>query len=232
MLKILKEQVLEANHALPAHGLVTFTWGNASGIDRAAGMIVIKPSGVAYPDLSLSSLVVLDLEGQVVEGAKKPSADTLTHLSLYRSLQDIGGIVHTHSPWATSWAQACRGIPPLGTTHGDYFHGPIPCTRKLNRDEILGGYEQKTGEVIVEALQGLQPLEMPGILVASHGPFTWGASPGGAVHNAVVLEEVAKMAYRSLTLHPELNSLDQDLLDKHFLRKHGKGAYYGQGTPD
>ena len=228
MLEALKEQVLEANLALPKHGLVTFTWGNVSGIDRDMGFVVIKPSGVPYEELKLDDLVVLDLDGNKVEGDLNPSSDTPTHIALYKAFPDIGGVVHTHSPWATSWAQASRPIPALGTTQADYFYGTIPCTRAMTEEEIKGEYELETGHVIIETFKDTDPNQVPGVLVSSHGPFAWGTSPDNALHNAVVLEEVAKMAYNTVTLNPTITSMDQALLDKHFLRKHGSHAYYGQ----
>ena len=228
MLKDLKEQVWKANMDLPKYGLVTFTWGNVSGIDRDRGLVVIKPSGVPYPDLKPEHMVVLDIEGNKVEGDLKPSSDTPTHLVLYNNFKEIGGVVHTHSSWATSFAQAGRGIPALGTTHGDYFYGEIPCTRKMTKEEIEGDYEKETGNVIVETFANINPMEIPGVLVNMHGPFTWGKDAADAVHNAVVLEEVAKMAYRTYVLNPNIGPMDQNLLDKHFLRKHGANAYYGQ----
>ncbi|NLM13987.1 MAG: L-ribulose-5-phosphate 4-epimerase [Epulopiscium sp.] len=228
MLEELKKSVLEANLALVKHQLVIFTWGNVSGIDREKGLIVIKPSGVEYDELTEDKLVVLDLEGNIVEGNLKPSSDTATHLVLYKNFPEIGGVVHTHSSWATAWAQAGRGIPAMGTTHGDYFYGEIPCTRKMTATEIQGEYEKETGNVIVETFKNLDPMQIPGVLVHSHGPFSWGKDPMNAVHNAVVMEEVAKMTFRSLVLSPDKGSMDQVLLDKHFLRKHGKNAYYGQ----
>lgn len=228
MLKDLKEQVWKANMDLPKYGLVTFTWGNVSGIDRDRGLVVIKPSGVPYPDLKPEHMVVLDLEGNKVEGDLKPSSDTPTHLVLYNNFKEIGGVVHTHSSWATSFAQAGRGIPALGTTHGDYFYGEIPCTRKMTKEEIEGDYEKETGNVIVETFANINPMEVPGVLVNMHGPFSWGKDAADAVHNAVVLEEVAKMALRTYMLNPNIGPMDQNLLDKHFLRKHGANAYYGQ----
>lgn len=228
MLKELKEQVLEANLALPRHGLVTFTWGNVSGIHREQGLVVIKPSGVPYEKLRLEHMVVVDLDGNVVEGDLRPSSDTPTHLVLYKAFQDIGGVVHTHSPWATIWAQAGKPIQAYGTTHADYFYGEIPCTRKLTREEIEGNYELETGNVIVETFASIDPLGMPGVLVNQHAPFAWGKDADDAVHNAVVLEEVAKMAYHTVMLNPGITPIDQALLDKHYFRKHGKNAYYGQ----
>ncbi|WP_342042473.1 L-ribulose-5-phosphate 4-epimerase [Bacillus sp. OTU2372] len=230
MLERLKKEVLEANLALPEHGLVTFTWGNVSGIDRESGLVVIKPSGVPYDELQIDDLVVLDLDGNIVEGSLRPSSDTPTHLALYRAFPQIGGIVHTHSPGATSWAQAGRPIPALGTTHADYFYGEIPCTRTLSQGEIDRGYELETGNVIIETFEkeGLDPVAMPGILLSGHAPFSWGKNANQAVHNAVVLEEVAKMALNTFTLNPQIKPIDQFLLDKHYLRKHGANAYYGQ----
>ncbi|MDV2685631.1 L-ribulose-5-phosphate 4-epimerase [Alkalihalophilus lindianensis] len=229
-LEALKQEVLEANLALPEHNLVTFTWGNVSGIDREKGLVVIKPSGVEYDQLKAEDLVVVDLEGHIVEGNLKPSSDTPTHLYLYRHFKDIGGIVHTHSPWATSWSQAGKGIEALGTTHGDYYYGTIPCTRRMTEEEIQGEYEKETGKVIVETFEeaGIDPKSIPGVLVNSHAPFNWGKDPNDAVHNAVVLEEVAKMAMATYQINSSTPRMDQELLDKHFLRKHGKYAYYGQ----
>lgn len=227
----LKEAVWEANMDLPKYGLVTFTWGNASGIDRDAGFVAIKPSGVPYETLRPDDIVVLDLDGRIVDGKLKPSSDTPTHLVLYRSFPGIGGIVHTHSSWATSFAQAGRSIPALGTTHADYFYGEIPCTRPMTEAEIEGAYERETGNVIAETFRGRDPLHVPGVLVHSHAPFSWGRDPHEAVHNAVVLEEVAKLAHRTFGLNPSVASMDRTLLDKHFLRKHGANAYYGQGKP-
>ena len=228
MLTTLREQVLEANLALPKYQLVTFTWGNVSGIDREQGLIVIKPSGVPYDDLQAEHLVVVDLLGKKVEGELNPSSDTATHVVLYNAFPEIGGVVHTHSSWCTSWAQAGRGIPALGTTHADYFYGEIPCTRPMTAEEIKEAYEENTGHVIVETFQHLNPNHVPGVLVYSHGPFSWGTDADNAVHNAVVMEEVAKMAFRSYGLRPDLSAMDQALLDKYFLRKHGANAYYGQ----
>ena len=226
----LKEAVLEANLALPQHGLVTFTWGNVSGIDRNAGLVVIKPSGVPYERLTVEDMVVVDLEGNVVEGELRPSSDTPTHLALYRSLPEIGGVVHTHSPWATSWAQAKRAIPAFGTPHADYFYGEIPCTLELTDEEIATAYELETGHVILETLDELmlEAVAVPGVLVANHAPFCWGKDANEAVHNAVVLEEVAKMGLHALNLNPGLTPIKQSILDKHYLRKHGANAYYGQ----
>ncbi|MBA9087606.1 L-ribulose-5-phosphate 4-epimerase [Fontibacillus solani] len=228
MLEALKQQVLEANLELPKHGLVTFTWGNVSGIDRESGLFVIKPSGVPYEELKAEHMVVVDLEGRVVEGDLRPSSDTPTHLVLYRSFPNIGGVVHTHSPWGTSWAQAGRGISAYGTTHADYFYGEIPVTRAMTREEIEGAYELETGNVIVERFADLDPDQVPGVLVHSHAPFVWGKDAHEAVHNAVVLEEVAKISARMLQINSDTPSMDQTLLDRHFLRKHGVNAYYGQ----
>lgn len=229
MLEDLKQAVWEANLQLPKHNLVTFTWGNVSGIDRAKGLMVIKPSGVEYDALNPSDLVVVDLEtGKTVEGDLNPSSDTDTHLVLYRAFQNIGGVVHTHSRWATIFAQAGRGVPALGTTHGDYFYGEIPCTRRMTAEEIGGRYELETGNVIVERFRHLDPDSIPAVLVHSHGPFCWGKDANEAVHNAVVLEEVAFMAWHNLAWDAALPPMQQELLDKHFLRKHGKNAYYGQ----
>jgi len=226
----LKEQVLQANLDLPKYGLVTFTWGNVSGIDRESGLVVIKPSGVPYEQLKLEDLVVLNLEGEVVEGSLKPSSDTPTHLALYKAFPQIGGIVHTHSPWATSWAQAGRGIPALGTTQADYFYGEIPCTRPMTDEEIRGAYELETGNVIIETFRkrAIDPAQIPGVLVHCHAPFAWGKDARQAVHNAVVLEEVARMALHTYQLNPQVQPMNRTLLDKHFLRKHGANAYYGQ----
>ena len=230
--KALREEVLEANLALPKHGLVTFTWGNVSGIDRAAGMVVIKPSGVSYEAMKADDMVVVDLQGKVLEGHLRPSSDTPTHLALYRHYATIGGIVHTHSTHATGWAQSGRPIPAFGTTHADYFYGEIPCSRPLSQAEVNEAYELNTGAVIIETLAQRNPLEMPGILVSEHAPFAWGKTPDDAVHNAVVLEEVARMALFTVMLNPAQSPIAKHLLDKHYLRKHGSNAYYGQsGTP-
>lgn len=230
MLEELKKQVLEANLLLPKHGLITFTWGNVSGIDREKGLVVIKPSGVEYDGMTVEDMVVVELAtGKIAEGKWKPSSDTDTHLELYRRFAGLGGIVHTHSRWATIYAQSKKAIPALGTTHGDYFYGPIPCTRLMAPEEIAGRYELETGKVIVETFSGKNPMEVPAVLVASHGPFTWGQTPKQAVHNAVVLEEVAFMAWHNQSAEPGIAPMQQQLLDKHYLRKHGKNAYYGQG---
>jgi len=227
MLEKLKEQVYQANLDLVKHNLVVFTWGNVSGIDRSTGLVVIKPSGVSYSKMKAKDMVVMNLYGKVMEGSLKPSSDAATHLILYRQFPNIGGVVHTHSEWATSWAQAGKSIPAIGTTHADYFYGAIPCTRKMTKEEILGEYELETGKVIIETFKDRNPDEIPGVLVNNHGPFTWGTDADNAIHNAVVLEEVAKTTFRSFQLNPE-TTMDQVLLDKHFLRKHGKNAYYGQ----
>ena len=228
MLEALKKQVYEANMELPRRGLITYTWGNVSGIDRASGLFVIKPSGVDYDELKPEDMVVMDLDGNKVEGDYNPSSDTPTHLELYKAFAEVGGIVHTHSPWATSWAQAGRSIPCYGTTHADYFYGEIPCARSLTEDEINGEYEKNTGLVIIETFEGKNPMHIPGVLCSNHGPFTWGIDADNAVHNAVVLEEVAKMACRTELLMPGVASAPQVIQDKHFLRKHGANAYYGQ----
>lgn len=229
MLETLKRAVWEANLLLPQHHLVTFTWGNVSAVDRDRGLVVIKPGGVAYETMRPDDMVVVDLaSGAVVEGRYKPSSDTPTHLVLYRAFPQIGGVVHTHSRWATVFAQAMRGIPPLGTTHADDFWGEVPCTRMMTDDEIGADYEAQTGEVIVERFRSLDPQTMPAVLVACHGPFTWGKDAGEAVHNAVVLEEAAFMAWHTIGLG-KAEPIPRALLDKHFLRKHGANAYYGQG---
>lgn len=230
MLEQLKKEVYEANMELPKRGLVTYTWGNVSGIDRESGLFVIKPSGVDYEKLTPEDMVVVDLEGNVVEGKYRPSSDTATHLELYKKYPEIGGVVHTHSPWATSWAQAAREIPCYGTTHADYFYGTIPCARNLTKEEIDAGYEKNTGTVIIETFEnlGINPVYTPGVLCANHGPFTWGKDCHEAVHNSVVLEEVAKMAAQAEVINPKLKVAPQEMQDKHFFRKHGANAYYGQ----
>lgn len=224
----LKEQVFKANIDLVKHGLVLFTWGNVSAIDRAKGIVVIKPSGVSYDTMKASDMVVIDLDGNVMEGSLKPSSDTPTHLALYKAFQNIGGVVHTHSTYATSWAQAGLPIPILGTTHADYFSADIPCTRSMTEQEVMGGaYELETGTVIIECFQGKNPDQIPGVLVKNHGPFTWGKDAHDAVHNAVVMEEVARMAQIAVQLNPNVD-MNPHLIQKHFYRKHGPGAYYGQ----
>lgn len=229
MLEELKQKVLEANLLLPKYGLITFTWGNVSGIDRDKGLVVIKPSGVEYDSMSAEDMVVVDLDGKVVEGKWKPSSDTPTHVVLYKAFPNIGGVVHTHSRWAVTFAQAGRSIPAMGTTQGDYFYGDIPCTRPMTDEEIHGEYEKETGNVIVETFKDLDPDAIPAVNVFSHGPFTWGTDPFNAVHNAVVMEEVAFMDFHALMLNPDAGRMQQTLLDKHYLRKHGANAYYGQG---
>jgi L-ribulose-5-phosphate 4-epimerase len=227
VLSKLKKDVCSANLDLVRLDLVIFTWGNVSGIDRERGLVVIKPSGVSYDDMKPEDMVVVDLDGKVVEGSLKPSSDTATHLVLYKAFPSIGGIVHTHSPQATAWAQAGKAIPAMGTTHADYFYGPVPCTRKLTKEEINGAYEEETGNVILETFSTLDPEAVPGVLVNNHAPFAWGKDPHEAVHNAKVLEEVARMAIQTLQINPSAE-IDQFLLDKHYFRKHGKNAYYGQ----
>jgi len=229
MLELLKQQVLAANLLLPKYGLVQFTWGNVSGVDRTSGLVAIKPSGVKYEALTAEDLVIVDLDSKVVEGKLNPSSDTLTHLELYKAFQNIGGVVHTHSRWATSFAQAGKPIEATGTTHADYFHGSIPCTRRMTEAEIAGNYEKETGKVIVETFRALDPDAVPAVLFKSHGAFCWGGTPAKAVETAIVLEEVAFMQYHALQLNPELGLMQKELLDKHYLRKHGKDAYYGQG---
>jgi L-ribulose-5-phosphate 4-epimerase len=229
MLEFLKEQVYQANLLLPKHNLVTFTWGNVSGINREQRLMVIKPSGVSYEEMKVEDMVVVELEtGKVLDEGLQPSSDTATHIELYKAFPTIGGIVHTHSRWATIFAQAGRGIMALGTTHADYFYGEIPCTRKMIVDEIQGEYEKETGYLIKETFQGKDPIAIPSVLVHSHGPFAWGADPLDAFHNAVVLEELAFMNFHSLMLEPGIPPMQQELLDKHYLRKHGANAYYGQ----
>nr|WP_319487463.1 L-ribulose-5-phosphate 4-epimerase [uncultured Caproiciproducens sp.] len=229
MLEKLKEQVCNANLLLPEHHLVVFTWGNVSGIDRESGLFVIKPSGMPYDRLTPKNMVVMNLEGEKVEGELNPSSDTPTHCELYKHFKNIGGVVHTHSRWATIWAQAGCGIPAYGTTHGDYFYGEIPCTRSMTPEEIAGDYEKETGTVMIEAFQNSNPDYIPAVLVRSHGPFTWGKDCFEAVHNSVVLEELAMMAWHTKNIScQEIPQMQQELLDKHFLRKHGANAYYGQ----
>ncbi len=231
MLEELKQRVYEANMLLPRYGLVTFTWGNASEIDWERGIFAIKPSGVAYDELTADDMVLVDLDGNKVEGRYNPSSDTATHLELYKAFHQIGGIVHTHSSYATSWAQAGLSIPCYGTTHADYIYGEVPCIRNLTKDEIEDAYEKNTGILIVEEFKrmGKDVTAVPAVLCKNHGPFTWGKNAGEAVHNAVVLEEVAKMAYRARLINPGIVPAPQELRDKHYYRKHGKNAYYGQG---
>lgn len=229
MLDELKDKVFRANMELVEHGLVIFTWGNVSGIDRERGLVVIKPSGVDYAVMKPSDMVVVDLAtGEVVEGSLRPSSDTPTHLALYRAFPEIGGVVHTHSTYATAWAQAGIYLPNIGTTHADYFHNSIPCTRDMTAAEVEGSYELETGNVIVERFEGLNPVHTPGVLVKNHGPFSWGKTPAEAVHNAVVMEQVAKMAFIAYSVNPSL-TMNPLLVEKHFSRKHGPKAYYGQG---
>lgn len=228
MLETLKKEVCEANLSLVEHKVVIFTWGNVSAIDKESGFIVIKPSGVEYSKMKPEDMVVVDIDGNIVEGKMKPSTDLPTHLELYKAFRDIGGVVHTHSINATAWAQAGRGIPFYGTTHADYFHGTVPCTRALTDSEISGEYEKNTGLVIVETIGEAPPLTLPGALVKSHGVFSWGEDAGNAVHNAVVIEAVAEMAFKTELINPNVFSPSEALLNKHYLRKHGKNAYYGQ----
>ena len=223
----LKQQVFQANLDLVKHGLVIFTWGNVSGIDREKGWVVIKPSGVSYDDMKAEDMVIVDLKGNIVEGKLKPSSDTPTHVELYKAFPSIGGIVHTHSTYATAWAQAGCDIPNIGTTHADYFSGDIPCTRDMTEVEVKGEYEKETGTVIIERFSKLNPAYIPGVLVKNHGPFSWGKNPHEAVHNAVVMEQVAKMAFIAYQVNPNL-TMNELLVQKHFFRKHGPGAYYGQ----
>lgn len=227
MLEKLKEEVFVANLDLVKHGLVIFTWGNASGIDRETGLFVIKPSGVDYEVMKANDMVVVDMDGKVVEGKLKPSSDMLTHLCLYKNFASIGGVVHTHSTYATAWAQAGVGIPNIGTTHADYFAGEIPCTRQMTEEEIFTAYEAETGNVIVDTFKNINPVEIPGVLVHNHGPFSWGKDAHDAVHNAVVMEQVAKMSFISYSVNPNLK-MNPLLIKKHYERKHGKNAYYGQ----
>ena len=227
MLEKLKQEVYEANMLLPKYGLVTFTWGNVSGIERESGLIAIKPSGVEYEKLSPQDMVLVDLDGNVVEGKLNPSSDTPTHIELYKAFPEIGGVVHTHSSYATSFAQAVKPIPAFGTTHADYFYGDIPCTRILTEEEVKTDYEKNTGIVIAETFRDLDYIAVPGVLVANHGSFAWGSDAHNAVHNAVVLDEAAKMAYRTLTLNSQITPINQYIMDKHYFRKHGENAYYG-----
>ena len=229
MLEELRKQVYNANMELPRRNLVTFTWGNVSGIDRETGLLVIKPSGVEYEELTPEKLVVVDLHGSVVEGDLNPSSDTRTHIELYKAFPQLGGIVHTHSPYAVAWAQAGKDIPCYGTTHADYFYGEIPCARNLTAEEIEEGYEMNTGRVIIETFQGKNPVYIPAVLCKNHGPFTWGKDAAEAVHNAVVLEEIARMNYMTELINPQAGPAPQCMQDKHFMRKHGPNAYYGQG---
>ena len=227
MLEALKEQVFRANLDLVKHGLVIFTWGNVSAIDRASGLVVIKPSGVDYDRMQVSDMVVVDLDGNVVEGTLRPSSDTPTHLVLYRNFPEIGGVVHTHSTYATAWSQAGIDLPNIGTTHADYFHQAIPCTPDMTEAEVKGDYELETGNVIVRRFAGMNPVHTPGVLVKNHGPFAWGKDAADAVHNAVVMEQVAKMASVAYAVNPQL-TMNPLLIEKHFNRKHGPNAYYGQ----
>ncbi len=230
MYKKLKKAVYEANMELPKRGMVLYTWGNVSGIDREKGVFAIKPSGVDYDKLTWEDMVIVDLEGNVVDGKLNPSSDTATHVELYKAYPNMGGIVHTHSPWAVSWAQACRSIPCYGTTHADYFYGDIPCTRSLTAEEVEEAYEKNTGTVIIETFGERDPMDAPGVLCANHGPFAWGKDAADAVYHAVVMEEVAKMAYHTEMLHPMVPPAPQYVQDKHYFRKHGANAYYGQKT--
>ncbi len=227
MLEELKEVVLKTNLDLVKHGLVIFTWGNVSAIDRESGLVVIKPSGVDYDKMKASDMVVVSLDGKIVDGKLNPSSDTPTHLVLYRAFPEIGGVVHTHSVYATAWAQAGKDIPNIGTTHADYFHGSIPCTDDMTAEEVQGEYEKETGNVIVKRFENINPIENPGVLVKNHGAFSWGKDAVMAVHNAVVMETVAKMAYLSYGINPAL-TMNPYLIEKHYSRKHGPGAYYGQ----
>ncbi len=227
MLEELKEKVLVANLDLVRHGLVLFTWGNVSAIDRESGYVVIKPSGVSYDTMKAEDMVVVDLEGNIIEGHLRPSSDTPTHLAIYRAFPEVGGVVHTHSTYATAWAQAGKDIPNIGTTHADYFHDAIPCTEDMNEDEVNGNYEQETGNVIVRRFKNINPVHTPGVLVKNHGPFSWGKDASEAVHNSVVMEQVAKMAYIAYSINPSL-TMNPLLVEKHFSRKHGPKAYYGQ----
>jgi L-ribulose-5-phosphate 4-epimerase len=228
LLKTLREEVLEANVELVRRGLVLYTFGNASGVDRRKGLVAIKPSGVPYGELKPSQMVISDLKGKIVEGKLRPSSDLATHLKLYREFTSIGGVAHTHSEYATAWAQAEKPIPCLGTTHADYFHGPVPVTPRMAKEEIAGDYEEETGTVICRTFAKLNPDAIPAVLVAGHGPFCWGKTVADAVHNAVILEYVARMAAHSVSINAQSRPLAQELHDKHFLRKHGRNAYYGQ----
>lgn len=228
MLEELKKEVFQANIELVKKNLVIYTWGNVSGIDRDKGLVVIKPSGLEYSSMSFEDMVVVDLQGNIIESKYKPSTDTVTHLELYKKYHDIGGVVHTHSEWGVIFAQAGMSIPTLGTTHADYFYGDIPCTRSLTQEEVQRNYEKETGKVIIETIGDKMPLDIPGIVVKNHGPFAWGKTPNLAVHNAVVLEKVAEIAYKTIMINKEVGEVPSYLLDKHYLRKHGKNAYYGQ----
>ena len=228
----LRKAVCDANIQLPKHNLVIYSWCNVSAIDRATGIVAIKPSGVAYHDLTPDKIVLLDLDGNVIEGPLKPSSDTPTHLELYRNFEAIGGICHTHSPAATAWAQACRQIPCFGTTHADFFYGPVPLTEAMTEETIQNEYELNTGRAIVKRFAGMDPMQTPAVLVANHAPFTWGKTPADALESMVVLEQIAAMAHDTLTINPKQDQISKALLDKHYLRKHGKNAYYGQGSPD
>lgn len=227
MLEQLKKEVCDANLALVRHGLVILTWGNVSAIDRKTGLVVIKPSGVSYDDMRPEDMVVVDLEGNIVDGTLRPSSDTPTHLEIYKAFSEVGAVVHTHSTYATAWAQACRSIPNIGTTHADHFHLDIPCTAEMSKEQIERSYEAETGVSIVEAFEGKEPMHTPAVLVAHHGPFTWGKNAAAAVQNSVVLEQVAKMASIAVALNPQIE-MNKDLIEKHYNRKHGKNAYYGQ----
>lgn len=229
MFEQLKEEVLQANLQLPKYNLVTFTWGNVSAVDRDKNIMAIKPSGVAYENMTADDIVLMDIKtGEMIEGGKKPSSDTPTHLALYRAFEEVNAIVHTHSRWATLFAQAGMGIVPMGTTHADYFYGEIPCTRAMTKEEINGEYEKETGNVIIETFANRTPANVPAVLVKSHGPFAWGTDAKNAVHNAVILEEIAFMNFHTIVLNPSVGEMQKELLDKHFLRKHGENAYYGQ----
>jgi len=228
MLEELKQKVCDANIELQKHDLIIYSWGNVSGIDRESGIVAIKPSGVAYDELTSKKIVLVDLDGNKKEGDLNPSSDTPSHLELYRRFKDIGGVCHTHSAYATMWAQSCKEIPCFGTTHADYFYGPVPVTESMTESQIKSNYELNTGKIIVKRFKDLDPMQTPAVLVANHGPFTWGRDPAGAVESAVVLEQTAKMALGTIVVNPEQQKIVKALLDKHYLRKHGKDAYYGQ----